>query len=100
MSANQASAGGDSQRSADRCGEVSYAAGAKPRLKKGGWVFDPQNCVWYRVLEKNNETATSVDLILDRRAEKWIRNLIVPEGVVSVFPLKSRVDQNRLDSAR
>lgn len=59
-------------------------------FKKGGWVFDPQHCYWYRITDIIDETDTTARLQLARKAHEWIRALIIPEGVVEVFPLDMR----------
>jgi hypothetical protein len=76
--------------------------GIEAPVKRGGFLFDPTNCLWYRVLNILLETPTYVAVQLERDAESAtpIRSVIVPEGVINVFPLTSRVDQSRLDQAR
>src|SRR5690606_22923489 len=71
-------------------------------IKKGGFIFDPTNCLWYRVLNILHEDPAYIAVQLERPAEAAtaITSVIVPEGVINVFPLPSRVDQSRLDKAR
>jgi hypothetical protein len=80
------------------------ATGTAPAVKKGRFVFDPTNCLWYRVLNILAETempgSITVQLERDAESETPITGVIVPEGVINVFPLSSRVDQSRLDQAR
>lgn len=68
----------------------------KPPVGKGDWVFDPQNCYWYRIRDIVTETEIALRFQLDRPSDSEITNLIIPEGVINVFPLRSRVDQKRL----
>ena len=84
----------------------SAAKTQDPPIKKGGWLFDPQNALWYRMVDIAHESSAtnggsgSATVQLDRKAEAPINWVTVPQGVVNVFPLRSRVDQKRLDSAR
>jgi hypothetical protein len=81
---------------------ITYTGGVEVPIKKGGFVFDPTNCLWYRVLNILHEDPAYVAVQLERDAESStpITSVIVPEGVINVFPLSSRVDQSRLDQAR
>lgn len=79
---------------------VDLTFSTPPPIRKGGWVFDPQNCHWYRVLDILSESENSMRVQLERNSRASIRNLIIPEGVVNVFSLRSRVDQKRLEAAR
>lgn len=84
---------------------ITYSAYASsptktPPIKKGAWLFDPQHSYWYRTIKVIAETDTTATVQLDRPAEDPINGVIVPEGVIHVFPLPSRVDQQRLDTAR
>lgn len=46
---------------------VTYT-GAAPLLKKGSYVFDLENALWYGITELKGQTATSVTVVLDRPA--------------------------------
>ncbi len=74
----------------------------KPPLKRGGYVLDADNLIWYRIRDVTKVSAgtTSAVIDLDRPAERPISNVIVPQGVIHVFPLKSRIDQTHLTGAR
>jgi hypothetical protein len=72
----------------------------KPVLKRGSWVFDPQHAEWYRVQNLLNEAAGGATVRLDRQPTETITQLTVPRGVIHVFPMKTRVDNQGLHSAR
>ena len=90
----------------------------KPALRRGGFVFDAANALWYRVLTiEEAPTATSAVLALEKaisrnNTEDLIENnsldagedlnadgsidrggLIIPKGVVAVFPLETKLLQ-------
>jgi hypothetical protein len=90
----------------------------KPLLRRGGFVFDAANALWYRVLTiEEAPTATSAILALEKaisrdNTEDLIANnaldtgedrnsdgvidrggLIIPRGVVAVFPLETKLLQ-------
>lgn len=45
----------------------SLPAGSDPPpLRRGVWLFDTRNGLWYRIQNIQNETATTADLVLDR----------------------------------
>lgn len=45
----------------------SLPAGSEPpALRKGVWIFDTKNGLWYRIQNIQNETSTTADLVLDR----------------------------------
>jgi hypothetical protein len=37
----------------------------EPVLKRGGYIFDTANGLWYRIAKIENETGSSADLLLD-----------------------------------
>lgn len=57
---------------------------AKPRLREGGWVFDPQHGYWYQIRSVNEVGADFALILLDRPAEVTGQYLMVPENVVNV----------------
>ncbi len=90
----------------------------KPLLRRGGFVFDAANALWYRVLTiEEAPTATSAVLALEKaisrnNTEDLIENnsldagedlnsngdidrggIIIPRGVVAVFPLETKLQQ-------
>ena len=90
----------------------------KPLLRRGGFVFDAANALWYRVLTiEESPTATSAVLALEKaisrdNTEDLIANntldtdedknndgvidrggIIIPRGVVAVFPLETKLQQ-------
>ena len=90
----------------------------KPLLRRGGFVFDAANALWYRVLTiEESPTATSAVLALEKaisrnNTEDLIENnsldagedlnsdgvidrggIIIPRGVVAVFPLETKLQQ-------
>ncbi len=45
----------------------SLPAGSDPpALRKGAWLFDTRNGLWYRIQNVQNETSTTTDVVLDR----------------------------------
>lgn len=45
----------------------SLPAGSdSPALRKGAWLFDTRNGLWYRIQNVQNETSTTTDVVLDR----------------------------------
>lgn len=90
----------------------------KPSLRRGGFVYDAANALWYRILTiEEAPTATSAVLALEKaisrnNTEDVIQNntldtgedlnsdgiidrggLIIPRGVVAVFPLETKLLQ-------
>lgn len=90
----------------------------KPPLRRGGYVYDTANALWYRILSiEEAPTATSAILALDKaisrnNTEDVIPNnsidpgedrnndgvldrggLIIPRGVIGVFPLETKLLQ-------
>ena len=90
----------------------------KPLLRRGGFVFDAANALWYRVLTiEEAPTATSAVLAIEKaisrnNTEDLIENnsldagedlnsngdidrggIIIPRGVVAVFPLETKLQQ-------
>lgn len=90
----------------------------KPPLRRGGFVFDTANALWYRILSiEEAPTATSAIIALEKaisrnNTEDLIENnsidtgedrnndgvldrggLIIPRGVVAVFPLETKLQQ-------
>ncbi len=75
---------------------TTYPSGQTAPLRKGGWVFDPTHAEWYRVQDIISETPGVNALIeLDRRPEQQITTLVVPRGVIHVFPMKTRITKGR-----
>lgn len=76
----------------------------EPTLKRGGYVFDTMNALWFRIAKIENETAYSADLLLDESIKQvnyvdangngvWnageLRGgAILHPQVVNVFPLQ------------
>jgi len=95
----------------------------KPSLRRGGFVFDTANALWYRILSvEESPTATSAVLALEKaisrdntedliyepasslnnldagedkntNSELDRGGLIIPKGVVAVFPLETKLLQ-------
>lgn len=67
-----------------------YTASNKPFLKKGGYLFDAQNAIWYRI-EDFTETDTSATITIDRGATAVGNVAMAMKGVVDVFHLGIKV---------
>ncbi len=95
---------------------ITFPSGSPPKTaKRGVYIFDTRNCLWYRISSIPNETATQMDFILEesvRRDNTEDLNLngtlesgedvnnnntldeggiIIPRGVISVFPLELKL---------
>ncbi|MBX3436625.1 MAG: hypothetical protein KF861_03975 [Planctomycetaceae bacterium] len=77
--------------------EFSFTEALAPPLRKGSWVFDPTFARWYRVQDIPSKTSTFVRIRLDRRPapNEPITTLVVPRGVVQVFPMNVRRSEGR-----
>jgi len=72
----------------------------KPKIKKGGYVFDTHNARWYRIQKIENESSATVDLTLDQPIIQSINDpsdptalvtgMIVMPNVVQVYPLGNK----------
>lgn len=74
---------------------VTFAGGTTPKgLKKGSYVFDPDNAFWYQVLDLKSQTSTSVTLELDRPAAAsspgGSGHAIFMRGIVEVFHIEDK----------
>ena len=69
----------------------------RPYLKKGGYMLEPTQLRWYRIVNMTevNSSSTSATLLLDRdirtaNSNTAIANGIFMKGIVEVYPLGSR----------
>jgi len=79
--------------------QIEYT-GARPAVRKGGFLFDLGNARWYRITNILADTGSKMDLLIDPPAivssprdsqQDLIGNLaIFPRGVVEVFSLGTR----------
>ncbi len=72
---------------------INYLTVNKPYLRKGGFVLDVSNNVWYRIQDIENETSSSARLVLDRSAVDSSTGgggAILPRGIVDVFPIGNK----------
>lgn len=71
---------------------VSYVDNdTKPNLRRGTFLFDPDNGQWYRVeqvIQSNNTTFS--DLLVDRDIMDPVTRVMAPQGIVAVFPLGTK----------
>ena len=77
--------GSDDRRSV----RVSWT-GVAPNIFRGGYIFDPINGQWYRVEQIINTGVNYADLQIDRDVIGRSTTVMIPSGVVSVFPLGTR----------
>jgi hypothetical protein len=76
---------------------VQYT-GERPAAKRGGFVFDTANGIWYRINAVERETDTEMYLVLENEIRASNRNVgginqggaILHPNVVNVFPLGSK----------
>ena len=84
---------------------VNYTAGAKPYLKKGGYMLEPSQLKWYRILDLKDVSSaasnTQTVLLLDENLRyppttaatvPGISGIFM-RGIVEVFSLGSRTGQ-------
>lgn len=68
-------------------------AGAAPYLKKGGFMLEPTQLKWYRIINiapfSQTSTQTSILLDQDLRAPAVVSSGIFMKGVVDVYPLST-----------
>ncbi|MCX7395475.1 MAG: hypothetical protein NTW75_15275 [Planctomycetales bacterium] len=80
---------------------VTFSAGAKPYLKKGGYMLEPTQLKWYRILDlKDGAAANTTVLLLDQdlqyppppAGDTLVPNIqgIFMKGIIEVYPLGSR----------
>jgi len=86
--------------------KVTVTFTSEPTLKRGGYIFDAANGLWYRIAKIENETGYSADLLLDETIKQrnyvdsnsngiWdagepLGGAILHPQVVNVFPLQSK----------
>jgi len=66
------------------------ADGTQPFSKKGGYLFDVDNCRWYRIQDSIAWNPTTTRVTLDRAPTGSLVNVIVPRGIVDVYPIGSK----------
>ena len=72
---------------------VTYPAGQKPNVKKGGFMFDVTDGRWYRIVNIVGDTGTTLSLVVDQtRPQTDVQNgpnfnVVFMRGVVDVFPI-------------
>ena len=65
---------------------VSWPAGQQPYLKRGGWVLDAENGMWYQIENYSDPVSANSSLItLTEPAQHTIKIAVFPRGVVDVF---------------
>ncbi|MDC0273537.1 hypothetical protein OAK91_02260 [Planctomycetaceae bacterium] len=73
---------------------VNYTTAQKPKIKRGGFVFDAENGEWYQILDVEDEKANPLVLTLNRpildRDQDGELLPSFPQGVVDVFETTSR----------
>ncbi len=82
-----------------RTAQITYAGPIKPSIKRGSYVFDPQNGIWYRIQTFNiagspnsNEipSAGTVNLQLDQFATHNSSQAVFLHNVVEVYEIAPR----------
>ena len=59
-------------------------AGNEPRLRRGGWVLDPQNIYWYRIADYEEGPGT-LRVLLDKTANFTSNAAVFMRGVTDVY---------------
>jgi hypothetical protein len=71
-----------------------------PAFRRGGWLYDTLNGLWYRIQAVQNQTDTTADLVLDRNIQRdntvkdnqgvviYQGGVIINPSIVNVFPLE------------
>lgn len=68
---------------------ITWPAGQPPTLKRGGWLLDAQNGYWYQVENYTDTTGTTTSTIrLTSNILEPSSLVVVPRGVVDVFPIR------------
>ena len=70
----------------------SLPAGSEPALKRGGYMFDVANALWYRIREfEVDETNGIFAVTLEKPASKaFVGGAIFLPGIIDVYPMGSR----------
>jgi hypothetical protein len=71
---------------------VQLPAGLEPALKRGGYMFDVANALWYRIREfEIDEGAGTFSVMLEKPASKaFTGGAIFLPGIIDVYPMGSR----------
>jgi len=78
---------------------IDWTGNPEPFLRTGKFIFDPDNALWYRIVDIEELTDTSATLYLDRGAEAdsttaggagELGLAVFMEGIVDVFPIKRK----------
>jgi hypothetical protein len=71
---------------------VQLPAGLEPALKRGGYMFDVANALWYRIREYEiDEGAVTFSVMLEKPASKaFTGGAIFLPGIIDVYPMGSR----------
>ena len=69
----------------------NFASETRVQAKVGEYLFDAENAEWYRILEINDKTTTSITLTIDRPLRDDNGNGVIfgafMAGIVDVFPI-------------
>ncbi len=72
--------------------DVTYTAGEEVYWSRGGFLFDPDACLWYRIQQVDRDPGNGLDtLTLERRPSKTLTNGVFLRGVVDVYPIGSKI---------
>ena len=71
---------------------IQLPTGAEPALKRGGYMFDVTNALWYRIRDfEVDEAAGTFSVMLERPASKaFTGGAIFLPGIIDVYPMGSR----------
>lgn len=73
---------------------VTWPSGARIFLKKGSYVFDPDNAFWYQIGDLKSQTSTSATIELDRPAAASSPGgggrAIFMKGIVEVYHIEDK----------
>jgi hypothetical protein len=74
-----------------RTATINWTTTERPALKKGSFILDADNALWYRIEDILSETSNAATIQLDRPAVRDGTKAVVMEGVVEVFRRNDRV---------
>ncbi len=69
---------------------LSWTAGNKPALKRGGYLYDMDNGRWHRIQTVDSSTWTA-NIKLERPTADNITDAMFSSGIVKVYPVGSKV---------
>jgi hypothetical protein len=80
----------DANEDANGNGQHDVSPYPPQRVVPGGYVFDPENGQWYKILQVLGTTNGSADLQLDRIVTRASSQVMAPSGIVAVYSLGTK----------